>query len=180
MDRELAILNELVAAAEAAGLTIECKDMNTGHYHILGGAWLVNYYPFSAKRTAYAKGTTKGKPCTPAEAVQLALGPPPIVPQHERAQRSRNTREIRRRMIGRQSAVLCYWCGCELTLDTSTLDHIVPLARGGLDAPNNRVLACEPCNLTRGHAMPELQQLASANSPPWEDDDDPDPPPGPA
>jgi len=29
---------------------------------------------------------------------------------------------------------------------------------GGLDHPNNRVLACEPCNKGRGNSMPELKQ----------------------
>jgi 5-methylcytosine-specific restriction endonuclease McrA len=46
----------------------------------------------------------------------------------------------------------------KLTLDTSTMDHVIPLHRGGLDNANNRVLACEPCNSKRGHDMPELKR----------------------
>lgn len=40
----------------------------------------------------------------------------------------------------------CYWCGREVGKKTSTLDHIIPLSRGGLDAPWNLVLCCNRCN----------------------------------
>lgn len=43
----------------------------------------------------------------------------------------------------------CKWCGCELTIHTATLDHIVPLAKGGLNQESNYCLACEGCNSTR-------------------------------
>lgn len=144
---------ELLAAAKAAGVQVEQKG--PGHYH-LHGAWLVNYYPTSKNRTAYVKGTTEGRSCTPREAVQLALGPPPKVPPHLRDTRA-SSRPIRAAMMGRRQQVKCHWCPTMLTLDTSTLDHIVPISRGGLDAPNNRVLACEPCNTARGNDMPELE-----------------------
>jgi 5-methylcytosine-specific restriction endonuclease McrA len=52
----------------------------------------------------------------------------------------------------------CHWCGCELTLETSTLEHIYPLSKGGLDQPNNWTLACHACNQKRGNSMPELNQ----------------------
>jgi 5-methylcytosine-specific restriction endonuclease McrA len=41
----------------------------------------------------------------------------------------------------------CAYCGAE---DKLTLDHVVPLARGGLDEPSNVVPACGPCNASKG------------------------------
>jgi len=43
---------------------------------------------------------------------------------------------------------LCYWCGAELS-DRYTVDHILPRSRGGLDSPENTVLACRSCNSSK-------------------------------
>ena len=41
----------------------------------------------------------------------------------------------------------CYFCNTEGTLDTLTLEHLVPVARGGsARAINNHALACFECN----------------------------------
>lgn len=41
----------------------------------------------------------------------------------------------------------CAYCGDRAT----TLDHVRPLARGGLTVPANLVPACSGCNLRKGH-----------------------------
>jgi 5-methylcytosine-specific restriction endonuclease McrA len=50
-------------------------------------------------------------------------------------------------------------CYCYTTLDPEgqhgpqpTLEHIIPLVAGGLDATDNLVIACKRCNSSRGHA----------------------------
>ena len=45
----------------------------------------------------------------------------------------------------------------ELTEETATIEHYVPLGLGGLDNRNNMVLACDPCNSERGCSMKELK-----------------------
>jgi 5-methylcytosine-specific restriction endonuclease McrA len=45
---------------------------------------------------------------------------------------------------------LCHWCDALLTKTTHTIDHVVPLARGGTHAPDNLVVACRSCNSSRG------------------------------
>jgi len=40
----------------------------------------------------------------------------------------------------------CQYCGRVLSENTATLDHKVPVHRGGLDEPANWALACAPCN----------------------------------
>lgn len=47
----------------------------------------------------------------------------------------------------------CAYCGSTGKL---TLDHVVPLARGGVHRIENLVAACKPCN-TRKHARDELE-----------------------
>lgn len=44
----------------------------------------------------------------------------------------------------------CHYCGVELAENESTLDHLIPLARGGSNSLQNLVLACQPCNTWKG------------------------------
>jgi 5-methylcytosine-specific restriction endonuclease McrA len=41
----------------------------------------------------------------------------------------------------------CAYCSVE---DKLTVDHVVPISRGGLDAPDNVVPACKSCNSSKG------------------------------
>lgn len=40
----------------------------------------------------------------------------------------------------------CYYCGCELTAKTVTMDHVVPISQGGRSTKGNIVPACKDCN----------------------------------
>jgi 5-methylcytosine-specific restriction endonuclease McrA len=62
----------------------------------------------------------------------------------------------------------CEWCGLEFAapLSEATLDHVVPLARGGTNKRKNLVLACRPCNEQRGssHTAPQVRRLGGLPS----------------
>ncbi|MEH2070050.1 MAG: HNH endonuclease [Nostoc sp.] len=49
----------------------------------------------------------------------------------------------------------CFWCGHNLTPETLTIDHYIPLSKGGSNKIKNLRLACNGCNNKRGNAMPE-------------------------
>lgn len=147
--------------ARAAGIRLTKPGFpsnQNGHYQI-HGKLLVNYYPDSAKKTAYVAGTKKGiQGVTPEMALEMSMREPDRVPDHMKDTRSRNSKAIRRKMFRGRETVPCCWCGEPITLETSTIEHKIPLDRGGLDNANNRVLACAPCNNKRGNNMPELSQ----------------------
>lgn len=44
----------------------------------------------------------------------------------------------------------CTYCHQLLCLESATLDHVTPLARGGTNARDNLVLACARCNTAKG------------------------------
>ena len=157
----MSIPKVLESAAERRGLKV--VDRGNGHFQITGGPLLVNYYPLSKKHSAYVAGTTGRKVgVTPEQAVEMAFVPPPVVRYGQKDERRGHYRNIRRKML--KFSKKCYWCGEFLTLDTSTLDHKIPLALGGLDNANNWVLACEPCNHDRGSSMPELKEGSRQSS----------------
>lgn len=48
----------------------------------------------------------------------------------------------------------CYYCGCRIDENSSSLDHIVPESRGGDNWPANLRLACRACNSTKSDRTP--------------------------
>lgn len=149
------ILKRLEQLASKRGLRV--VDRGQGHLQIVDGPLLVNYYPMAKRRSAYVAGTTGRRAgVTPEQAVEMAFIPPPIKGISRIDDRRGKYRNERRKML--KKSKVCHWCGVELTIDTSTMDHVIPLHRGGLDNANNKVLACEPCNRKRGHNMPELKE----------------------
>jgi 5-methylcytosine-specific restriction endonuclease McrA len=60
---------------------------------------------------------------------------------------------------------LCYWCGTEITPDTTHVDHIMPLSLGGPHTPENTASTCAPCNLAKHnkHPLVWIAQLVTDN-----------------
>jgi 5-methylcytosine-specific restriction endonuclease McrA len=56
---------------------------------------------------------------------------------------------------------LCGICGEPVAPEEVTLDHVVPLARGGPHAPTNVQIAHHLCNCTKGARMPTPQEVAA-------------------
>lgn len=56
------------------------------------------------------------------------------------------TKRDQRRLSARQNG-LCYYCRVRPPTD---LEHIIPVSRGGVHSIGNLVLACGPCNYSKG------------------------------
>ncbi len=52
------------------------------------------------------------------------------------------------------SAGVCHYCGGTFDPKQLTLDHIVPLARGGKSTRGNVVTACKTCNTNKKYYTP--------------------------
>jgi len=59
----------------------------------------------------------------------------------------------------------CQYCGREETAENLTVDHIVPLSRGGRDLWSNVVTACRTCNNLKGNKLPRECNLRLQDSP---------------
>lgn len=49
---------------------------------------------------------------------------------------------------------LCYWCLTVIPAKDLTMDHIVPVARGGKSTKSNVVPACKTCNSKKKQLLP--------------------------
>ena len=50
---------------------------------------------------------------------------------------------------------VCRYCGAKAPDVTLTVDHVVPVALGGTDHPDNLVAACEDCNRGKASVHPD-------------------------
>lgn len=53
----------------------------------------------------------------------------------------------------RCSAGLCHYCGKKVSPRALTMDHIVPIIRGGKSTKGNLVPACKECNAKKKHSL---------------------------
>lgn len=72
--------------------------------------------------------------------------PPPMRNIHKR--HSQNTLKLL------PPDAVCQYCGMPLDSSNATIDHVIPLSRGGTDTPDNKVWACKTCNHRKGDLLP--------------------------
>lgn len=51
--------------------------------------------------------------------------------------------------------IKCYWCKKAIPKGKRTIDHIVPIAKGGADHVHNLCVACPTCNYSKNDKTPE-------------------------
>jgi len=64
----------------------------------------------------------------------------------------------------------CQYCGIRLSDKKLTIDHVLPLSKGGRHSWENVVAACAPCNNKKGDRTPEQvgwRLLKSPKAPRW-------------
>ena len=57
---------------------------------------------------------------------------------------------------------ICHYCGNQFPRGELTLDHIVPVARGGRSTRGNLVVCCRKCNQEKGMLTPVERLLADS------------------
>ena len=73
-----------------------------------------------------------------------------IQKEREKARELRNSNWWKQKLVDG----VCYYCGKKFTKQELTMDHIVPLARGGKSTKNNIVVCCKECNNKKGLKTP--------------------------
>ena len=65
-------------------------------------------------------------------------------------------RELRRSRWWQQKTAsgICYFCGKKFLPKELTMDHLVPLSRGGTSRKSNLVPACKECNTRKKVSLP--------------------------
>lgn len=141
-------IRKLAKIAERHGLEVVMRPND--HVQVRGGAMTVNWYPASKSKTAYCNGSVAGRSCPkPEDVIALAVGKA----EPCAARQNRRTMKGARSRMWKKSPH-CFWCGAVVTFEESTVDHRIPLSRGGSNRSDNLVLACKTCNHARGNDLP--------------------------
>ncbi len=66
------------------------------------------------------------------------------------------SRELRKSRWWQNRVALghCHYCGQNFAPDQLTMDHLVPVSRGGKASRNNVVPACKECNSRKKYLLP--------------------------
>jgi len=87
----------------------------------------------------------------------------------EEIKRERNkARELRKSQWwkNRVAKGVCHWCRAQFPPSELSMDHIVPVIRGGSSARGNLVPCCKECNNKKKHMLPvEWQEYLDAAHP---------------
>lgn len=60
---------------------------------------------------------------------------------------------------------ICQYCSCKLSSKNSTVDHVLPKSRGGINSWTNLVASCHPCNLRKGNRTPSEANMKLLKQP---------------
>jgi 5-methylcytosine-specific restriction endonuclease McrA len=77
---------------------------------------------------------------------------PAVIMMKEMMRRRRNPRFSKTNVFLRDLNT-CQYCDIQFPKSNLTLDHVVPLSRGGKTCWDNIVTACSPCNAHKGNKM---------------------------
>ena len=110
----------------------------------------------SGIRQFLARGGREYRPKRRQAAPKWAV--PPQVKRRERAALRRHYREWHRKLAA-QYGERCANCGATENL---ALDHVIPIARGGLSTLDNLQLLCAQCNRVKGKLMIDCRSVAQA------------------
>lgn len=76
-----------------------------------------------------------------------------------------NLRKFRRRLLYHKYNGRCAYCGCRMTYDEMTVDHIIPQMKGGKSNPKNYRACCGPCNMFKGSKTMKEFRIAIVEKP---------------
>lgn len=84
------------------------------------------------------------------EAFLIELSEDDIRRERDKARELRRSRWWQNRL----AQGICHWCGKRFAPDELTMDHIVPITRGGKSSRNNVVPSCKECNNRKKYLLP--------------------------
>ena len=80
----------------------------------------------------------------------------PEVPEEEVKREKARARELRATPWWKRKRAtgVCHYCGGKFKPDDLTMDHLVPVIRGGKSTKGNLVPACKECNNKKKYLLP--------------------------
>ena len=56
----------------------------------------------------------------------------------------------KRMSVYKRDSFICQYCGNRFSVEDLSIDHLIPLAKGGTDIMPNLITSCKKCNNKKG------------------------------
>jgi 5-methylcytosine-specific restriction endonuclease McrA len=89
--------------------------------------------------------------------IDIHADPVHVKREREKARQLRKTDWWRQKL----AAGVCHYCGAKVGAEALTLDHVIPLSRGGRTTKGNCVACCKNCNNEKKSYTPAEMILKS-------------------
>lgn len=88
-----------------------------------------------------------------------------VPPEQQKKERNK-AKELRQSQWWKQQLAKgqCHHCGEKFPKDMLSMDHLIPIARGGRSTKGNCVVSCKDCNSKKGYLTPVEQVLQKTGS----------------
>lgn len=154
------MIEQIKQAVANAGLTL--KECSSTHWQIIGGIAIVNIHSGKRGFTQYVQGTGAGKPVKSVPALITSATTVAIGQKCAQRKRYGGSKNRKWRQASRTGQPVCQWCKRPFaSIEEATIDHVIPLSKGGSNGDDNLVLACATCNTMRSNKVTtkELQRV---------------------
>lgn len=80
----------------------------------------------------------------------------PWIDERDLKREKEKARELRKSAWWKRkrSSGICHYCGKKFSPESLTMDHLVPLGRGGKSVKENLVPCCKECNSKKANLLP--------------------------
>jgi len=82
--------------------------------------------------------------------INLYISDEHIKKEKQKARNLRQSQWWKRRL----AKGICYYCNNKIPVNKLTMDHIIPISRGGKTTKSNVVTACKECNNNKKNNLP--------------------------
>lgn len=131
---------------------IEALDLGPGCGIHLTGYLEVKYFPVDGSAYLYDTKMRLGGTFSGDQALDIAAGLLPTIVPNKREWKAWNKRKrLKRRFLKLDPR--CTYCRKLTTPETATLDHLIPISKGGRTILENVVLSCRDCNVKKGNKV---------------------------
>lgn len=129
----------------AAGLT--AKECSLYHWQVIGGKYLVNYFHGKRGPSVHIAKTNHAIAGSDEVAIRSTNELPGEISVSKR--KCAGYKKYKHRLF--KKSKLCALCKKSVTFEEASVDHIIPISKGGANNPNNYQLSHKECNLKKGN-----------------------------